>query len=52
VIANRRAPEIIKVLSGILKRAFPTKGLNTNEEIKKIPTRTPISVSLHPSLER
>jgi hypothetical protein len=46
------APMIIKVFSGVLKRAFPTKGLEINEETKKIPTRTPFSISVDPNLER
>ena len=50
--AQRRAPEIIKVFSGIFRRAFPTKGLKTNEEKKKTPMRIPISVSVDPDLER
>jgi hypothetical protein len=43
---------IIKVLSGVFKRAFPTRGLETNEETKKIPTRMPFSTSVDPNLER
>jgi hypothetical protein len=43
---------IINFFSGIFKRALPTKGLRTNEERKKIPTRIPISVSVDPDLER
>jgi ribosomal protein L31E len=45
VSAKRRAPTIIKVISGILSRAFPTKGLRTNAVTKKIPMRRPISAS-------
>jgi hypothetical protein len=45
-------PAIIKFFSGIFKSALPTKGLKTNEEIKKTPMRTPISVSLDPDLKR
>jgi hypothetical protein len=52
VKAKRRAPAIIKVFSWILKRALPINGLRTNEEKKKIPIRTPISVSVDPNLER
>jgi hypothetical protein len=43
---------IIKVFSGILRRALPTKGLRINEERVKIPIRIPISTSLDPNLER
>ena len=50
--AKKRAPAIIKVFSGVFKRALPTNGLKTNEEKKKIPIRTPISVSVDPNLER
>jgi hypothetical protein len=42
----------MKVFSGILRRALPTKGLRTNEETVKIPMRTPISTSVDPDLER
>jgi hypothetical protein len=49
---NRRAPIIINLLSEILKRVLPTKGLKTNEERKKIPMRIPISTSVDPDLER
>jgi hypothetical protein len=52
VRAKRRAPEIIKFLSGIFKRALPTKGLRTNEETPTLPMRTPISTSVDPNLER
>jgi hypothetical protein len=52
VRAKRRAPVIMKVFSGILRRALPTKGLRTNEETVKIPMRTPISTSVDPDLER
>jgi hypothetical protein len=43
---------IIKVLSGIFVRPLPTKGLESNEERKKIPMRIPISVSVDCNLER
>jgi hypothetical protein len=49
---KRRAPAIIKFLSGIFKRPLPTKGLRINEETLKIPIRTPISISLDSNLER
>jgi hypothetical protein len=49
---KRRVPTIIKVFSGVFKRALPTTILNINEEILNIPIRTPISVSLDPNLER
>jgi hypothetical protein len=52
VKVKRTAPAIIKVFSGIFRRALPTKGLRTNEEIAGIPIRTPISTSVDPSLER
>jgi len=39
-------------LSGILKRAFPTKGLRTKEETLKTPMRKPISASGDPLLDR
>jgi hypothetical protein len=42
----------MKSLSEILRRALPTKGLRTREETLKTPTRTPISASLDPNLER
>jgi hypothetical protein len=42
----------MKLLSGILTRAFPTIGLKIKEETLKTPTRTPISASLAPNLER
>jgi len=42
----------MNVLSGILKRALPTKGLRTNEETLKIPMRKPISASEDPLLDR
>jgi hypothetical protein len=51
-MAKRRAPAIIKVFSGIFKRALPTKGLRTNEETAKLPIRMPISASLDPNFER
>jgi hypothetical protein len=52
VRATRSAPAIIKVFSWIFKSAFPTNGLNTNEEKEKIPMRIPISFSVDPNLER
>lgn len=52
VRAKRKAPVIIKFLSGVFNRALPTKGLITKEETLKIPIRIPISVSGDPSLER
>jgi hypothetical protein len=52
VKAKRRDPIIINFFSGVLKSAFPMKGLKTNEQKKKIPIRTPISTSLDPDLER
>jgi len=39
-------------LSGILKRALPTKGLRTKEETLNTPIRKPISASEDPRLER
>ncbi len=42
----------MKVLSGILERILPTKGLRIREETLKAPIRTPISVSLDSNLER
>jgi hypothetical protein len=50
--AQRRFPAIINFLSGIFKRALPTKGLMISETTLKTPTRTPISASLDPNLER
>jgi len=47
-----RAPAIMNFLSGILKRAFPTKGLRTSAETLKTPIKTPISASLDPDLAR
>jgi len=52
VRAKRKVPAIIKFLSGIFRRALPTKGLKTNEEIPRIPIRIPISTSVDPNLER
>jgi len=52
VTATRSKPAIIKVFSGILRRALPTKGLKTNEEAAELPIRTPISASAEPNLER
>jgi len=52
VEAKRMAPAIIKFFSGILRRALPMKGLDTNEETPKIPIRTPISTSVLPNLAR
>jgi hypothetical protein len=49
---QRMVPEIMKFLSGILKRALPTTGRRINEETLKIPIRKPISASLAPNLER
>jgi len=49
---KRRAPAIMKLLSGIFRRAFPTIGLKTKEETLRAPIRTPISASLAPMLER
>jgi hypothetical protein len=43
---------IINFFSGVFKRALPTKGLKINEEKKKIPIRTPVSISVDPNLER
>jgi hypothetical protein len=42
----------MKFLSGIFRRALPTKGLKINAEKKKTPMRTPISVSVDLNLER
>jgi hypothetical protein len=42
----------MKSLSGIVKRAFPTKGRRIKEETLKIPIRKPISPSLAPNLRR
>jgi hypothetical protein len=39
-------------LSGILKRALPTKGLRIKEETLKTPMRKPISASEDPLLAR
>jgi hypothetical protein len=50
--AKRRAPAIIKVFSGILRRALPIKGLKSSAVTKKAPTRKPISDSVDPNLER
>jgi hypothetical protein len=47
-----RVPAIINVFSGIFIRALPIKGFEINEKKKKIPMRTPISVSVDPNLER
>jgi hypothetical protein len=35
-------PAIIKVFSGVFRRALPTKSLTTNEEAAETPIRTPI----------
>jgi hypothetical protein len=45
-------PANMNFLSGILKRALPTKGLRTKEETLNTPTRKPISASEDPRLER
>jgi hypothetical protein len=50
--AKRRDPVIMNFFSGVLKSAFPTKGLRTSAQKKKVPTITPISTSLDPDLER
>jgi hypothetical protein len=42
----------MNVLSGILKRALPTKGLRIKEETLKTPMRRPISASGDPLPER
>ena len=47
-----RPPASMKVLSGILNRAFPTKGLKIKEETLKIPIRIPISDSPALSCDR
>jgi hypothetical protein len=52
VRANRMAPIIMNLFSGIFKRAFPTKSLKTTDARKKIPMRTPISISVDPNFER
>jgi len=42
----------MKLLSGILKRALPIKGLRRREKILEIPMRNPISASVAPNLRR
>ena len=49
---KRRAPAVIIFFSVILERALPMKGLRTKEETLETPTRTPISASVAPDLER
>jgi hypothetical protein len=43
---------IINFLSGVLKRALPTKGLQIREQKKKTPRRTPVSISVDPNPAR
>jgi hypothetical protein len=43
---------IMNFFSGVFERALPTKGLKTNAATKKIPIRTPVSISLEPDRER
>jgi hypothetical protein len=42
----------MKLLSDILTKALPTIGRRSKEETLKAPTRTPISASVDPNLER
>jgi hypothetical protein len=45
-------PTIMNVLSDTFVRAFPIKGLQITEMKPKTPTRTPISISVAPCLDR
>jgi hypothetical protein len=50
--ANIKAPAIITLFSENLRRHAPTINLDINDDIPKMPTSTPISLSPDPNLAR
>ena len=52
VVANNKAANFMMLFSEYLNRAPPTRSLETNDETLKMPTSTPISLSLELNLAR